>query len=125
MSLPDMPTTRARHGLFRLTLAIVAAIASYIVASQVISFAQNRAMHAVTVGTTEGRARASFWFTPEPETANHPGPAAAFAVESTRCMRPCVLRLWWVHPLLPGLEAWTVDIDKDDKVIGRSHWSSP
>lgn len=38
---------------------------------------------------------------------------------------PCIKRLWWKHPLLSGIEGWSVDFDINDKVINKYHWVSP
>lgn len=42
-----------------------------------------------------------------------------------QCNNPCVERLWFENPLVIGIEAWSVEIDKNDKVINNSHWVSP
>ena len=41
------------------------------------------------------------------------------------CATPCVVRLWWEAPLFSGIEAWSVEIDHDQKVIDTYHWVSP
>lgn len=41
------------------------------------------------------------------------------------CSSPCVLRLWWEHPILKDLEAWSVEFDTAGSLIGKSHWASP
>jgi|LakWasMeta3_LOW4_FD_contig_51_949844_length_1262_multi_6_in_0_out_0_1 hypothetical protein len=42
-----------------------------------------------------------------------------------QCNDPCVERLWFENPLILGTEAWSFEIDKNDKVINNSHWVSP
>ena len=44
---------------------------------------------------------------------------------STPCSDPCHIRLWWEAPLLPGLEAWSVEFDRNGKAIKKTHWVSP
>ena len=41
------------------------------------------------------------------------------------CKAPCSVRLWWEHPVLKGIEAWSVDIDNKNQVIHKAHWVSP
>ena len=42
----------------------------------------------------------------------------------TACAPPCAVRLWWEWPLLPGIEAWSVELGKDNKVVKTYHWVS-
>ena len=41
------------------------------------------------------------------------------------CMSPCFERLTWENPLLPGIQAWTIEIDANRKVVGKAYWDSP
>jgi len=41
------------------------------------------------------------------------------------CQAPCALRLWWEHPVLRGIEAWSVEFDDSGKVVHKAHWISP
>jgi hypothetical protein len=41
------------------------------------------------------------------------------------CIAPCVVRLWWEWPLFRGIEAWSVDLDSDQRVLTTYHWVSP
>lgn len=43
----------------------------------------------------------------------------------TPCTSPCATRLWWEWPLLPGIEAWSVELGQDHKVVKTYHWVSP
>ena len=40
------------------------------------------------------------------------------------CTNPCATRLWWDLPFLPGIEAWSVELDSSHKVIRTAHWVS-
>jgi hypothetical protein len=42
-----------------------------------------------------------------------------------RCQDPCVERLWFENRLTLDTEAWSIELDKDGRVIRRSHWVSP
>jgi len=44
---------------------------------------------------------------------------------STGCQAPCEVRLWWEHPILRGIEAWSVEFDGQGKVVHTAHWVSP
>lgn len=44
---------------------------------------------------------------------------------SRACQNPCAVRLWWEHPVLGGLEAWSVEFDNSGKVVHKAHWVSP
>ncbi len=41
------------------------------------------------------------------------------------CKSPCVERLWWEHPLLRGIEAWSIEFGREGKVVRKAHWVSP
>jgi hypothetical protein len=42
----------------------------------------------------------------------------------TNCIAPCVERLWYEN-LIPGLEAWSVSLDGNGRVLESYHWASP
>lgn len=44
---------------------------------------------------------------------------------STPCRVPCARRLWWEHPIFVGMEAWSVEVDNDRRVMQKAHWASP
>ena len=53
-------------------------------------------------------------------------PAKPFNVYADEgCNAPCTTRLWWEHPLLRGIEAWSVAVNAGNQVIGKTHWVSP
>jgi hypothetical protein len=41
------------------------------------------------------------------------------------CTGPCAIRLWWEMPIVPGIEAWSVELGPGRKVIHTAHWVSP
>lgn len=43
----------------------------------------------------------------------------------TPCTAPCTVRLWWEWPVLPGIEAWSVELGQDNNVVKTYHWVSP
>lgn len=44
---------------------------------------------------------------------------------SVPCAAPCAQRLWWEHPILKGVEAWSVEINGKGTVIHKAHFVSP
>ena len=44
---------------------------------------------------------------------------------SSSCSEPCSIRLWWEMPILPGVEAWSVELGQDRHVVHSAHWVSP
>ena len=44
---------------------------------------------------------------------------------STKCQSPCVERMWFENRLAFDIEAWSVSIGTDGRVIERYHWVSP
>jgi hypothetical protein len=44
---------------------------------------------------------------------------------STKCQAPCVERLWFENRLALDLEAWSVSLGSDGKVVEKYHWISP
>jgi hypothetical protein len=44
---------------------------------------------------------------------------------SSGCRSPCVERLWFENRLALDLEAWSVSIGSDGRVVEKYHWVSP
>ncbi|WP_319240220.1 hypothetical protein [uncultured Propionivibrio sp.] len=44
---------------------------------------------------------------------------------SKGCIEPCSVRAWWEHPVLRGIEAWSVEFNEKNQVIHTVHWVSP
>jgi hypothetical protein len=44
---------------------------------------------------------------------------------SSRCQSPCVERLWFENRLALDLEAWSVSLESDGRVVEKYHWVSP
>ena|ERR1700733_694913 len=49
-------------------------------------------------------------------------PFLRYATEG--CSSPCFERLWWEHPLLKWIEAWSVTLDEKQRVIDKTHWAA-
>jgi hypothetical protein len=53
-------------------------------------------------------------------------PSAPYLIYAIKpCESPCTQRLWWVHPIMRDIEAWSIEIDSDQRVVHKAHWSSP
>lgn len=53
-------------------------------------------------------------------------PSILFSRYAThQCHNPCTERLWFENWLILGIEAWSVEIDKNNQVIKKAHWVSP
>ena len=44
---------------------------------------------------------------------------------SEACQSPCAQRLWWEHPILRGMEAWSAEFDSKGHLLNKYHWVSP
>lgn len=44
---------------------------------------------------------------------------------STKCRSPCVQRLWFENRLALDIEAWSVSLGSDGRVVEKNHWISP
>ena len=43
---------------------------------------------------------------------------------SSECRKPCVERWWYENRLALDIEAWSVSIGSDDRVVSKYHWVS-
>ena len=44
---------------------------------------------------------------------------------TNKCKNPCVERLWFENRFLIGIEAWSIELVNDGRVVGKSHWMLP
>lgn len=44
---------------------------------------------------------------------------------SIGCTAPCEERLWFENKMILGVEAWSIDLGVDGRVVHKAHWSSP
>ena len=80
-----------------------------------------RAFETVAIGQPEATVLAKFG--PPGVTDTRRAPFLRYA--SQACTPPCSRRLWWEHPLLPSIEAWSITLDTTGKVVDKAHWVSP
>lgn len=113
---------RGRRVLTVVLLVIGAAVASSIGMCSFKSHSRNSAFDAVQVGDTEATVIARF--ATQPSVRESPG--ALFArYASQPCGGVCAERLWFENRLSLDTEAWSVELDKNGRVIKKSRWVSP
>lgn len=52
-------------------------------------------------------------------------PFLRYAMPSQAGNTPCAFRVWWEHPVLMGIQAWSVEFDDKNQAIHTTHWLSP
>ena len=113
---------RGRSVLTVVLLLIGAAIVASIAACSFKSHSRNSAFDAVQVGDIEAAVIARFGM--QPSVRERRGaPFARYA--SQPCGGECVERLWFENRLSLDTEAWSVELDKNSRVIKKSRWLSP
>jgi hypothetical protein len=100
-----------------LALSMVAAVA--VVAFRAAHYA--RAFDSASKGESFAVVVARFG---QPRVIESPGkPFLRYATGA--CKSPCARRLWWEHPVLRGIEAWSVEFDDTNRLVNKAHWVSP
>lgn len=62
----------------------------------------------------------------KPSVIEYPAkPFLRYAMPSQACNAACAFRVWWEHPVLKGIEAWSVEFNAKSQVIHTAHWLSP
>jgi hypothetical protein len=81
----------------------------------------DKALDEVVVGDSEAEVIARLGTPSFREAADAP----YLRYTSRACATPCNERLWWEWPIAPGIEAWSVELGHDRKVLRTYHWVSP
>jgi hypothetical protein len=82
---------------------------------------RQEAFNAINVGDTAASVVARFGNPSVRET-----PEELFSrYASTKCQFPCAERMWFENRLTFDLEAWSVSIGTNGRVIEKYHWVSP
>jgi hypothetical protein len=101
--------------------AIVALTAAYGATAAYIKVKRQEAFDAVKIGDTADAVIEKFG-----DPSVREGPDTKFSrYASSACTPPCVERLWFENRLLFDMEAWSVSIGSDGKVVEKRHWVSP
>lgn len=112
-----------KHRRFKTTLKILILLspAVYMSSCTYISIVNGRAFDLVQTGDKKATVLAQFGSPSVQE-----GHGKAFArYSSVACTVPCVERLWFENKLILGVEAWSIDIGGDGRVVHTAHWVFP
>jgi hypothetical protein len=96
-------------------------VASVIGACEVRVHHYNTAFSQVAVGDPEALVVARFGVPSVRENAGQP----YLRYATSPCTKPCASRMWWEMQIMPGIEAWSIELGEDRTVIRTSHWVSP
>lgn len=115
--------SEVRIGMTAIVLLIVGLLIAVGIGScTYVSHVRNRAFESVQVGDAESKVIDLFGV--QPSVREKPG--ALFARYATApCTEPCAERLWFENRLSLDIEAWSVELDRDRRVIKKSRWVSP
>jgi hypothetical protein len=103
-------------------VAIIAILVAYIGGCSLISSSRNKAFEAVQIGDTEANVVARFGASPSVREKS----GTLFArYASQPCTGSCVERLWFENRLTFDTEAWSVELDRNARVVHKAHWASP
>ena len=104
-----------------LLLIFLTSPAFYIAACEFISKSKMMEFESIEVGDTKEKVMDRFG---TPSHVELPGNLYS-AYASYQCKAPCVARLWFENKLSVGMEAWSLELDKDNRVINKVYWMSP
>jgi hypothetical protein len=100
---------------------LLGSIVVYLVACSGLSSSKARAFDSIKLG--DGR-KAVIDALGAPDVRELP--AELFSRYASKpCGAPCKERLWFENRLTLGIEAWSVELDQDDRIIHKAHWFSP
>jgi hypothetical protein len=103
------------------TVTLIAIICAYGTTCLYTKIKREAAYDSVNVGDTEDFVIAQFG---TPSVRENPDQLFARYV-SSKCQLPCVERLWFENRLLLDIEAWSVSLGNDRRVVENYHWVSP
>ncbi|MEQ1591683.1 MAG: hypothetical protein ABL892_04755 [Thiobacillaceae bacterium] len=105
----------------RIFLALICIPVLYVGACSHISNNRSKAFEAVKIGDTEETVINQFG---SPSVREMPNVLfSRYATEP--CINPCEMRLWFENRLTLDTEAWSVELDTNQRVIRKHHWVSP
>jgi hypothetical protein len=107
--------------LMMVGFAVIAVATFAIGACEVKTQHYNAAFSRVAIGDTAAAVIAKMG---PPAVQEHAGqPYLRYATSG--CTNPCAIRLWWELPIMPGVEGWSVELDRGARVVHTAHWVSP
>jgi hypothetical protein len=93
----------------------------YVTTCTVVSDRKATAFSSIDLGDTRDKVISQFGM---PSHIEHPE-ALFTRYTSNQCQNACVERLWFENRLSFDIEAWSVELDKNDRVIEKSYYVSP
>jgi len=94
----------------------------YVSTCSYVSHRKTTGFEAVNIGDTE---REVIRLLGKPSLREKPGDQPYGRYSSYACSAPCSERLWYENALAFVGEAWSIDLDTDQRVINKSRWVSP
>lgn len=117
-----MMALRMKNGMLTAALVVAAAFTAGIGACSYKSHLRNSAFDAVQPGDTEASVISRFGMPPSVREK----PDVLFSrYASQPCRGDCAERLWFENRLSLDMEAWSVELDQNRRVIKKSRWVSP
>jgi hypothetical protein len=105
----------------RLIFLLVALAVLFVASCSLQASHRTQALDKIAVGDTQESVIARLG---QPSRSELPSkPYTVYA--SLGCVAPCAVRLWWEWPVFRGIEAWSVDLGANHRVLHSSHWVSP
>ena len=105
-----------RLSLLLIALAVISVASCSYQASQ-----RTQALDNIAIGDTSESVISRLGQPSKRELPGHP-----YTLYATQgCVVPCAVRLWWEWPVFRGIEAWSVDLGSDQRVLATAHWVSP
>jgi hypothetical protein len=123
-TIQNVPVSSAKGKRSLVAIIVVATVilVAYIGGCSLISNSRNKAFESIKIGDTEANVVAKFGA--PPSVREEPG--ALFARYASRpCMGSCNERLWFENRLAFATEAWSVELDRNARVVHKARWVSP
>jgi hypothetical protein len=93
----------------------------YLTTSVYVGMKRRAAYNSIRIGDSASFVITQFGNPSVREQPDHP--FARYA--SSKCESPCVERLWFENRLTLDIEAWSVSLGSDGRVVEKYHWISP
>lgn len=94
----------------------------YVSTCSYVTHRKNKGFDAVNIGDAKGDV---IRLLGKPSQREKIGDRPFDRYSSYACVAPCSERLWYENPLALVGEAWSIELDKDHRVIKKERWVSP
>lgn len=112
----------SRRLYFAVILGVALVPALYVSTCSVISSRLGRGFESVTTGQTEQQVVDAMG---QPSVREKSGGPPFRRYTAYACEAPCAERLWFENRLGMDLDAWSVELSADGRVVKKSRWVSP